>query len=120
MSRQHDACGAPSNAALTVGHSARSNPITIYLITFWKFHGLVGVNWNLFGTVPIPGTFLRNLETPFGGVAHRSDETHKVLRSVFPCMSCKYNSQRELNPNYRLHLRLSYTWCESERFQNVY
>ena len=77
-----------------------------HLITFWKFHRLSGVNWKIFGTVPVLGTFLRNLETPFGGAVHRSDETHKVLRSAFPFMVCDFqflsNSQHTDDQNTRL------------------
>ena len=42
------------------------------------------MNRNFFGNVPVMGTFLRSAETPFGGAVHRTDETHKVLRSAVP------------------------------------
>ena len=78
-----------------VNHHARSKcvcvcVITTHLITFWKIHRLTGVNWKFFGTVPVLGTFLRKLETPFGGAVHKADETHKVLRSALPFMACDF------------------------------
>jgi len=99
--RKRGACGAPLGAVPTIGRSARSNLITPHLITFRKFHSLTGVNWKFFGNVPVLGTLLRNLETPFGGAVHKADETHKVLRSALPFTEGDFqflsSSQRKLN-----------------------
>ena len=97
-------CVCTRRLALTVYAPINMHEL-IHLITFWKFHRLTGVNWKFFGTVPVLGTFLRNVETPFGGAVHKADETHKVLRSAFPFMVCDFqflsNSHHMCDQNTR-------------------
>jgi hypothetical protein len=65
------------------------------------------VNWKISGSVPVLGTLLRNLETPFGGAVHRADETHKVLRSALPFMVCDFQF---LSNSHRAYDQIT-RWC---------
>jgi len=109
---RHRPCGAPRTTFCQTQCKC-TRPIdkeagrSTDLITFWKFHRLTGVNWKIFGNVPVLGTFLRSLETPFGGAVHKADETHKVLRSALPFMVCDFQFLSNSHRTYDQKTR----WC---------